>query len=171
MPVPIAWLAAAGLGEHKIGEPELRDGALLATVSQVYAGRVLATREEAPTGAAARHAIRDLILQGRCFVGALPKLRERYDLAGLAVQVALTDRNARFSDAPLPEPLAPLPLWLLARLEALGLESGDDLALLDAADLMPPEPPADIAQVIQRNYPKSLNIGDASYRMLDRAAR
>lgn len=163
MPAPIAWLAAAGLGEDEIGAAELRRGRLFATVSRVYAGRVLDTREDEPLGHAARVAVRDLVLAGRCFKGALPELRERYDLASLAVQVAQTE--AVYSGGAAPEALAPLPEWLLARLTELGLESGADLPLLDAEDLMPPRPPEATALLIERNYPKKLDIGDARYRV------
>ena len=153
MPVPLAWLAAAGLGEIRASKPELRDEGLLVTVSQVYAGKVLCTREEAPTGEAARLAIRDLALAGRLMKAERlrARLEERYNLAALAAQV---------SQAP---PLAPLTDWLLARLTELGLESGDDLALLNPEDLMPALPSETIATELARRFPRSLDTGDAKY--------
>jgi ATP-dependent helicase HrpB len=108
--------------------------------------------------------VRDLILQGRIFGGMMTRLHERYDLAALAIQVAQTDRNVAYG-APQPESLAPLGEWLLQKITELGLESGDDLALIGPEDLMPPAPPEAIAQVIARNYPKGLSIGDARYRI------
>jgi ATP-dependent helicase HrpB len=164
MPVPLAWLASAGLGEERFGDPQMEGARLMVTVSQVYAGEVLATREVSPTGEAARRAVRDLILQGRIFGGMMTRLHERYDLAALAIQVAQTDRNVAYG-APQPESLAPLGEWLLQKITELGLESGDDLALIGPEDLMPPAPPEAIAQVIARNYPKGLSIGDARYRI------
>lgn len=164
MPVPLAWLASAGLGEERYGDPQLEGRKLMVTVSQVYAGQVLGMREVAPRGDAARVAVRDLILQGRVFKGALTPLHERYDLAALAVQVAQTDRNATYGAA-VPDQLAPLPEWLLHRLTELGLESGEDMQLINHEDLMPARPSDAIAQVIARNYPKALNIGDAKYRI------
>jgi ATP-dependent helicase HrpB len=161
MPVPVAWLAAAGLGEDVAGAPSLDGKRVRVTISRMYAGRELSTREESPTGATARAAIRDLILEGRLFKGARRDLEARHERAALAVQVALVETRADASLAPLP----PLRDWLLARLEALGLESPADLALLVPEDLMPPEPPPDIALTIDRNYPKSLDIGDARYRI------
>lgn len=165
MPVPVAWLAAVGLGEDRYSQPGFSEGRVVVTVSRVYAGRTLFEREEPPTGEAARVAVRDLILAGRCFKGVLPKLEERYDLAGLAAQVALTDPNAAYSDAPPAEPLPPLREWLLARLTALGLESGADLELLEHEDLLPALPSEDVQQLIKRNYPRTLNIGDARYQL------
>lgn len=159
MPVPLAWLASAGLGDDRAGSPEMRDGRLLVTVSQTYAGKVLATREESPRGEAARLAVRDLILAGRCMKRALPALRERYELAALGAQVA---RELRLPDD---TPLPPLPEWLLGRLATLGLEGGDDLALLDVEDLLPPEPAEIVAQTIARSYPTTLDISDARYQI------
>ncbi|MCC6624768.1 MAG: hypothetical protein IT385_26195, partial [Deltaproteobacteria bacterium] len=170
MPVPIAWLASMELGEEETAAPTLSEGRIVVTVSRVYAGRVLSTREAEPSGEAARRAVRDLVLAGRVMKGLLPTLEERYDLAALAVQVALTDRHATLGGTGRPAPLPPLPEWLLARLTELGLESGDDLALLDAEDLLPPRPPDDVVELVRRHYPRTLNIGDARYQIEYRLA-
>lgn len=160
MPVPIAWLAAAGLGENKASKPEMRDDVLLVTVSQTYAGKVLATREEAPTGEAARVAIRDLALAGRIMKaeGLRATLEQRHELAMLAAQVA----EAR--------PLLPLPEWLLARLTELGLERGEDLALLGVEDLVPARPSAEVVDDLDRRFPRTLDTGEARYEIEYRVA-
>jgi hypothetical protein len=62
----------------------------------------------------------------------------------------------------------------LARLRAKSgtADPEADLALLSREDLLPPEPAPDVALVIARNYPKSLDIGNARYRIgYDLAAR
>ena len=169
MPVPIAWLAAAGLGEPKASKPEFVDGALLVTVSQTYAGKVLATREEPPIGEAARVAIRDLVLAGRIWKEERlrARLEERYALAALAAQLDREERGALARDAldpnPRGAPLPPLSEWLMARLTALGLESGDDLALLNPEDLMPAAPTGALADELERRFPRTLDTGDAKY--------
>jgi len=165
MPVPLAWLAAMDLGEEEASAPTLSEGKVVVTVSRMYAGRVLATREAEPSGDAARRAVRDLVLAGRCMKGVLPALEERYDLAALAVQVALTDQGAPAVGVARPTTLPPLSDWLLARLTELGLESGHDLALLDAEDILPPRPPDDVLELVRRQYPRTLDIGDARYRI------
>jgi ATP-dependent helicase HrpB len=155
MPVPVAWLAAAGLGEPRASAPKLRGGALKVTISQMYAGKVLRTREENPTGELARVAIRDLILEGRIMKSQdlRAKLRDRYELAALAAQVEKT------------QPLPVLPVWLLARLAEVGLETGDDLALLVPEDLMPEPPSSETAAVIKQRFRRTLDIGDARYEI------
>ena len=163
MPVPLAWLAAAELGEERYEAPGLEGRHIRVTVSRVYAGAILSTREIEPTGDAARLAVRDLILQGRLMKGLLSQLTERYDLAALAIQVAETDRHGSFGTAAPRMP--PLPEWLLQRLTALGLESGDDLALLNFEDLLPTRPSEALVTTIAKSFPKSLDIGDARYRI------
>ncbi|PKN57080.1 MAG: hypothetical protein CVU56_12885 [Deltaproteobacteria bacterium HGW-Deltaproteobacteria-14] len=155
MPVPIAWLAAAGLGEVVAGKPELGDDGLRVTVSQVYAGRALASREEIPRGEVARVAIRDLVLAGRIMEeeGLLAALEERYQRASLAALLA--------QEGPLPA----LSDFVLARLTELGLESWDDLALLNPEDLLPAPPSDEVAAQLERRFPRTLNTGDAAYEI------
>ena len=163
MPVPIAWLAAAGLGQEVIRQPHLDKGQLRVTVERTYAGKVLSCSEIIPRGRAARLGIRDLILAGRCFKGELPRLRQRFELSALATQVTA---EADYTGLSKVAPVADLPTWLLNRLTELGLESGDDLALLDPDDIMPPALPADVAELIARRFPTRLDIGDARYRIV-----
>jgi HrpA-like RNA helicase len=155
MPVQFAWLAVAGLGEPKASRPELQDDVLLVTISQMYAGKVLTTREEVPTGDIARVAIRDLALEGRLMKQQKLRasLEERHQLAMLAAQVAGT------------EALLPLPEWLLARLTDLGLESADDLGLLSVEDLLPALPPAAVIADLERRFPRTLDTGEAKYEI------
>jgi hypothetical protein len=155
MPVPLAWLAAAGLGEPKVSRPELVDDQLMVTISLVYAGKVLATREEAPTGAAAREAVRDLLVAGRLMKAQRLRatLEERYEVAALAAQV---------SGAPA---LLPLPEWLLARLTDLGLETAEELDLLRVEDLVPAAPPPLVAEELARKFPRTLDTGEAKYEI------
>lgn len=155
MPVPVGWLASAGLGQKKVSRPELQDDVLVVTVSQVYAGKVLGTREEAPTGDEARVAIRDLALAGRIMKsqGLRAALEERYALAALAAQVT--------EGSPLP----PLSDWLLARLVELGLESWEDFGLLRMEDLLPAAPSPEVAAELERRFPRSLDTGEARYEI------
>jgi hypothetical protein len=53
--------------------------------------------------------------------------------------------------------------WVRARVAALGVESGDDLALLSAADFTAPALPEEVAEVIDRDFPRTVTVGDASY--------
>ncbi len=153
MPVPTAWLLAAGLGRERMAGCALERGALVARVERVYAGRVLAVEERAPEGALAREAVAELFLRGSLFKGGADRARERHELRGL--QARLEGR----------EPGPPLEAWVLARLAELGLEGGEDLALLEEEDLLP-APLEDYArEQLTRDFPRELAIGDARYRI------
>jgi len=154
MPLPLAWLLQAGLGRDRLATSVVTDGAVLSRIERTYAGRVLEVREEEPTGSLAREAIRDLFLQGRVFPEALARTRERLEAAAL---------HARLEGRPIPttDPVA----WALSRLEILGVECGSDLALLAPADLTAPDLPPEVRHRLDREFPRTLSIGDATYRI------
>ncbi|HEX5658596.1 MAG TPA: hypothetical protein VFX59_15440 [Polyangiales bacterium] len=54
--------------------------------------------------------------------------------------------------------------WLRARVDSLGVESGEDLALLSASDFVAPALPYETRSAIDGDYPATVNVGDASYR-------
>ncbi|MEZ4239413.1 MAG: hypothetical protein R3F59_25305 [Myxococcota bacterium] len=150
MPVPLAWLRDAGLGRDRLAGVAVREGVAVGVIERVYAGRVLATREDVPQGALAREALRDLFLAGRI----------------LDVATARDRHQARALWARLQGDAAPgFERWVEARLVELGVESGADLALLAPDDLLPePLPAADRAR-LDRDFPRTLDLGDARYAL------
>jgi hypothetical protein len=158
MPVPLAWLVAAGLGEWRLGRTLVKRGRVLASLERVYAGRVLETREETPKGPLAREAVRDLFLRGAVFRGTCAETVRGLEDLGLAAQL---------QGSPMPPSLAD---WVLTRLEDLGLESGEDLPLLSPSDLLPDPLPPEVRERIDRDFPRRLNTGDAIYRVDYRVA-
>jgi len=59
---------------------------------------------------------------------------------------------------PSPEP------WLRARLDGMGLEEPDDVALLSASDFLAPDLPDYERARLDEDYPLQVSVGDASYR-------
>ncbi len=168
VPLELATIAAAGLGQEHQRNPQRIRGRLVTTVERVYARKVIETREETPRGAMAREAIRDLFLRGTLFRETLPLARRRLE------SLALLDRLQRAGLAGEIEPwldatettsagVGSLEQWVLGRLEALGVESGDDLALLDEADFLPPKLDVEIQRWLDRTFPSELKMGDARY--------
>jgi hypothetical protein len=158
MPVSIAELVRAGLGSERISAVRAQRGSIQATHERVYANRVLATREATPTGELAQAALLELLLRGSVFRDAVNTTRQR--LTHNAIAAWLAERNHAAAEAPAPA----LEAWLQARIAALGLQSGDDLALLSAADFLAPELPYEIRSPIENDYPLGVNVGDATYR-------
>jgi ATP-dependent helicase HrpB len=157
MPVPLAWLREAGLGRDRLTGVDLRDGVAVGVIERVYAGRVLERREEVPEGPLARDAVRDLFLGGRIL--DLAEARDRHQAQALWARLR--------GDPPPPA----LEAWVEARLVALGVESGADVALLDPGDLLPESlDPADRAR-LDRDFPRALDLGDARYALEYHPAR
>ncbi len=180
MPLPLSWLVEDGVGEERLGRPQLEDGRVVARLERVWAGRVLDTRQETPEGEMARAALVELFLAGRVFPDARDEAAARLEGARLALALAVrgTEPRARgwdetlrelFADAsedgPIPDPIPDLNAWTRRRVTELGFERGDDLALLSPEDLLPPELPRAVRQVLDRDYPRRLELPDATYEM------
>ena len=158
--IPLSWIARAGLGTDHLGAVHVESGCVVAKVERIYAGRVVAVREEAPTGDVAREAIATLFLRGSIFRDALRSTRERLAQRTLAAKLATRGHPAGVAhDGPVP----PLEEWVRARLRELGVESGDDLALLSGSDLVPAELPFESRHALEREFPLVVSVGDATY--------
>lgn len=147
MPVPLAWLARAGIGRPQVREARKKGQRIVATVERVHAGKVLGSEEVVPTGAAAREALAKLLREGRLWKRQIAETRERLEARAL---------QARLDEAP-PEP--DFEAWLGATIEALGVETGADLALLDAADFAVDDLPAYQRERLDRLFPRQLEYG------------
>lgn len=165
-PLPLPWLVAAGLGRDRLGAVTVDHGRVLATVERVYARKVIEQREETPVGAVARAAIGELFVRGSVLKGSLPEAKQRLAAWALATQLRAT--GYAFDDdswAPLEAEQRELAAWVAARLEALGVETGEDLALLSPGDLLPPELPYAAKAQIEKEYPLAVTVGDARYEV------
>ncbi len=161
MAIPLSAIARAGLGTDRVGAVALDGRRIVATVERVYAKQVISQREETPIGEVARDALFVLLGRGSLFRETVALTRERLARSALAAQLATRGHPAGVPcDGPVPSPEA----WLRARVESLGVESGDDLALLSANDFLAQELPEDARDQLDREFPPSVSVGDASYR-------
>jgi hypothetical protein len=141
----------------------LRQGRLLARIERVFARKVIAHRDEEPVGALAREAVARLVLDGALFRGAAKRARRRLDEMAF---VRLLPRQLRdewgVAAAETEGPTA-LEAWLTGRLEELGFEGAEDIALLSTEDLVPPALAPDLAELVERHFPHELAAGGARY--------
>ena len=133
-------LAAAGLGERRVANVTLERRSrgrveISATRETQLAGVTLAQDESVLKGAELRQAVAGLILENRLFKGARDLVRDA--LHGWDVLVnwtgellAETQRGAN----PAPEHGD---VWLIQRLADLGVETCEDLELIETTDLVP----------------------------------
>lgn len=158
-PTTLDGLARAGLGEESIARISVERGVVTAELERSYAGRTIGSREAVPTGALAREAIATLFLRGSLFRESRNVSEERLALANLAAKLG----PAVVGDEVVPE--APdLPSFVAKRLLTLGIESGEDLALLSPADLLAPDLPYLVRTTLERDHPRTVSVGDATYR-------
>ncbi len=159
MVVPIAALGRAGLGSERIAAVRVENKRIVTTLERVYAKRVLSTREATPEGELAHTALLELLLRGSVFRDAVATTRGRLVQTAIAAWLA-----ARAQPAGAAVLVTPLEDWLRARVVALGVQSGDDLALLSSSDFLAPELPYESRSTIESDYPLTVRAGDASYR-------
>lgn len=166
-PVPLALLAEAGLGtvsvkEARVSKAAPLKGKLVVTLERTYAGRLLRTTEEEPTGQNARIAIVELFVKG-----ALHQAMKKEAVRRLARR-SLAHALGQHPDFPHFKSCAEAPSlaeWLLLHLQTLGVESGDDLALLSPSDFLPPDVPAELSGTLDERFPLEVDVGDCLYRV------
>jgi ATP-dependent helicase HrpB len=158
--VPLRALARAGLGDERLASVRLEQRRVIASIERVYAKRVIAERDETPQGELARAAIVQLLLRGSLFKKTVATTRERLARSALLAWLSAST-GATHSIA---EPQLTLEAWLTARVRDLGVESGDDLALLSEVDFLAPDVPYELRGALDSDYPLTVSVGDASYR-------
>jgi ATP-dependent helicase HrpB len=161
MPIALSVLGRAGLGRDRVESVQLEKKRVIARIERVYAKRVIGTREETPQGELARAALLELLLRGSLFRDAVATTRARLERTALAAKLATRGHPAGVAAA---EPIPALEAWLSARLTALGVEHGDDLALLSAGDFTAPDLPYEVRSALDNDYPLNVNVGDAGYQ-------
>jgi ATP-dependent helicase HrpB len=161
MAVPLSTLARAGLGHDRLAAVKLDRRRMVAQIERVFANKVLVEREETPQGQLARDALVQLLLRGSLFRDAVASTRVQLTRNALAAWLATRGHPAGIK---LEGAGATLEEWLRAKVESLGVESGDDLALLSASDFTAPALPYETSSAIDGDYPQTVSLGDASYR-------
>lgn len=162
-PLPRPWLLEAGIGRDRLASVTVTRGRAVAKIERVYARKVLGEREEVPEGEVARDAIAELFLRGSIFRESLPITRER--LAATALASRLHGRGRIPDDEMKPVPLEDCEpgVWVRARLAELGVTRGDELAMLSAEDLLAPDLPDAVRAVLDKEFPRTVRVGDAVY--------
>ncbi|MBA1146815.1 ATP-dependent RNA helicase [Ectothiorhodospiraceae bacterium WFHF3C12] len=153
-PLSLRTLVDAGLCHTVHDNPRREDNALVADRQWVYAGRVISAETVPVEGEAARWAAARLILADRLLRPAGERLRD--DLAAWSLYVALGH-----AEGAVPEPED----WLTRRLGELGVESGEDLALIEPEDLRFEGIPQWERSRFDERYPREVNLPDLRLRI------
>jgi ATP-dependent helicase HrpB len=148
-PVSFAELARAGLGEVVRREPFWEKGRLQQRVEQVYAGRVIDSWREEPTGQALCRAVADLVYQGELWPETGARLQQDIEAWDLYLRLGFASgEEVEMRD------------WLAKRLAELGLERSEDLELLEPEDVRFEGVPDWERAEFDRNYPRRLSLAN-----------
>jgi len=157
MPIPMRWLKEAGLGRDHVAGVSVSKKGLMAQLERRFAGKVIETREGEVKDEGARLATVRAMKEGKLWRGTYAEVQERLNIWALYGKV--------HPEAEQPYSIFCQEEWLLERLEEAGLESGADIALLEAADLLP-KPLGDWERSeLDRVYPMRLEFKDVTYRV------
>ncbi|MBM4319767.1 MAG: ATP-dependent RNA helicase, partial [Deltaproteobacteria bacterium] len=151
IPCSAATLRATGLGEVRVGQARRADDRLVVEAIRSYAGLVLERSEEVPRGELARAGVVRLVLAGGLFPEALALGRERVAAHNLYQRLKGGGERVQLED------------WLAAAVARVGLDSGEELALLLSKDLTFPDLPPEERAWLDRSFPREVSVGDACY--------
>lgn len=155
LPVRLSLLREAGLGVPKLSKIRWIEGRLQARVSRILAGRELGSSEEILSGAPLREALVKLAREGGWGADSLKAIEDELFYERLYGSL----RGDSEEEFPSPEQLLEL------RLERLGVESADDLQLLETQDLLEPTVPEWELEKLRSDYPRLYSIGGVSFAL------
>ncbi|MFW6054991.1 MAG: helicase-related protein, partial [Thermodesulfobacteriota bacterium] len=153
-PVSLKQLYRLGIGRVEYSAPRIKQGRVVVRARRIYAGREIAVEEEKPRGADLCRVLADLILAKRLWPETGAKLNE--DIAAWNLYCQL--------EAGSGEPVEPRE-WLAGRLEAIGLETEEDLELIRAEDLDFQGVPEWERDRFDRSWPRSVDLHDLILRV------
>lgn len=124
-PVPFNWMVDSGLGEDIVADSVNGDGVVLDCIQRVYAGRVIGEHQSESSGENLIRALATQILLGEILSGAGERLTREIRYWNLYQSLKL-NKVAEIVDEQV---------WLEQALLDLGVETSEDLELIDADDL------------------------------------
>ncbi|RTR36893.1 ATP-dependent RNA helicase [Shewanella canadensis] len=161
VPVSLKALLDAGLGEERLAENREKGASHKVVVETLYAGRVIGSRLKAVEGEQALEAIVRSIALGRQFKGVAARLNG--DIAAWNIWLAL-GKNREQAPTPELKALGNEPLvfenYLSDKLSELGVESYDDLELIEAEDLLFEGIPEWEREAFDAMYPTKLALAE-----------
>ncbi len=154
-----------GVGEWKHAGTAQTDGEVVSTIEYVYAGRVIARKEQSPQGEQVIDAILESIQKGILLPGLYQqKLRQIKDWQLYCELGLASDSNEHGVESDLD-----IDHWLREQLVSLGVESFDDMTLFEADDFAFEGVPYWEVEDFQAKYPIQVQLPelmlDVEYRV------
>ncbi len=156
MPVPLAWVAQAGIGRRYRSGVNIGAEGLRVNCEFRHAGRILSSVEESPKGDDAILAFVDGVIGGAFWGGLNARVAAALERWATLLQI----------EPGLGGPCSPLTVdtWLAACSERLGIETGEDYALVGQSDFEVPSIPDHYRARLDKLFPTTLTLPDVAYR-------
>ena len=146
-PVSFSEMSRADLGKVYWKSPVWDGSAVNVTKERWYAGRVIDSWSEEPTGKELSKSVAELVLEGKLWPGWGEKLQD--DVAAWNLYLKLGYSTGQKIEAET---------WLAKRLENIGLESSEDLFLLEAKDLEFDGIPEAEREDFEARFPRNITL-------------
>ncbi|MCW8327922.1 DEAD/DEAH box helicase [Photobacterium sp. SDRW27] len=130
--IKLEQLVVLGFGEEAMGQTQVTDQGCMVETQRVYAGRVIHSQWMKPHGESARDTLVSMIMQGTVLPGLADKLSA--DIHQWNLYLALGRYQPEVCS--LVEHTVEMSDWLSEQLDALGVESAEDLELFTAEDFV-----------------------------------
>ena len=148
-PITFAELSRADMGEIVRRDPYWRDERIQQTVERVYAGRIIDSWQEEPRGRALCSAVAELVNKGELWPETGQRLRRDMEAWNLYIKLGFdSGKQVTMRD------------WLEGRLAEIGLETSEDLEVLEPEDLRFGGVPEWERAEFDRHYPRHLSLAN-----------
>ena len=156
MPCTFDDLINAGIGTTQLTAPRLEGEDIVAEVVTEYAGREIGRSRQPLSGTLLREALASLILSGSVFPEVGEQLTHAIDAWILHCALNPDMQTSETAD------LTPH-IWLVSRLDVLGVEVAEDWQLLSPEDLVFTEIDVNTIAEIEAQYPKEFSVNGAKF--------
>lgn len=171
LPARASNFVDAGIGESEIADVKLKKsrGRVRITAQKEVrlAGVALASGESKLRGEDLRRAVARFVMEGRLFKGAADEIRQGLHGWSILANWPVEQDLGGYERPDPPSPDAPEP-WLVERFDALGLQTAEELQLLENADIVPDLAdvtglPAWLYQPIVDDFPRTWTHQGSTY--------
>lgn len=154
LPTRLSVLRQAGLGEPEFSKIRWLNGKLTARVVYLHAGREIGGAEEVLEGPALRKALSELAVRGSWRADTLEEMKTEQFYLELDSLLKGDEYERR-------EPH----LLMMAKLEELGVQTCEDLELLEDRDFLQGGLDTATLESLQKDYPRLYRFGGLSFEM------
>ncbi|MGR5153773.1 helicase-related protein [Photobacterium swingsii] len=154
-PIPLSLLIEHDFGEIQVCESQLIDGLCATRTQRIYAGRVIDEQTQNSKDTVTTALIVEMIESGQLFEGLADQRRHQIEQWNLFLKLGLLDETSCTRTQP-----TELTTWLTEQIEALGVESLDDMQLFSNDDFIFDGIPEWEQDEFDERFPRKIYIAD-----------